>query len=128
MRHRDTFDHGVDRIPLNERVIEPLQHDRATTLAAAVAVGLGVEGVASARGGGHAGGGVGSGDGGGEHRRHAAHEGHVAVAVLEAPGRRVECDQRRRARRVERSARSVETEHERDTTLGGGVSVRCWEG
>ena len=77
-------DHGVDGVASGQGLREGLEDDHAGALAAHVAVGAGVEGLAAAIGGHDPGFGEADGDVRREHDVHAAGQGQVALAGAQA--------------------------------------------
>ncbi len=113
-------DDRADPIAVALRVAEPLEHENSAAFTAHVAVGGGVEGLASPVGRKHPG--AGRGDDG--HRAqqdvHAAGQRQIAVTGVQCLTGLMDGHQRRTARGVDRHRRSFESERERDPT-GDGV-------
>ncbi|PFX02572.1 hypothetical protein CJ468_05891 [Nocardia farcinica] len=112
VRHRDgggaavligpgRLDHRVDAVAVAFGVGEFLEHDHARALAAAVAVGGGVERLAAAVGGQEAALAHGHERFGLQQHGDAARHRHLAVAVVQRLTGQVQGDQRGRARRVD---------------------------
>ncbi|GAA5701424.1 hypothetical protein Save01_02235 [Streptomyces avermitilis] len=108
--HRAAREDAVDVVAVGDRVGERLEYDDATALAAHIAVGPRVEGVAVPVRGErpepfH-------GDGGvlGKDQVHPARQGHGALAPAQALGRQMHRDQRRRLSRVHGEARSAQAQ------------------
>ena len=117
---RGAADHREHLATGGDRVREPLQHDQPTTLTAHEAVRRSVESLAASVRRQHAP----LRDQhirlGRQDRVDAAGQRQVALAVAQALASGVDRDQRRRAGGVDRHARALQTERERDAA-GGGV-------
>ena len=118
---RAAADHRADVVAVAHRVLEPLDDDDAAALAAHVAVGGRVEGLAPAVGRQHVG--VGERDHRGRRQQHvrAAGQRQVALAELQCLAGLVDRDQRRAAGGVDGHGRSLQAQPVADPPCRSGI-------
>ena len=107
---RRTADHGEHPVTVAQRIGEPLEHDHAGALAADVAVGVGVEGLAQAVRGQHAPARAGDVVLRRQDQVHARGQRVVALAAAQALTGQMDRHQRRRARGVADDRRAAYTQ------------------
>ena len=118
--HRAARDDGADPVAVALGVAQPLEHQDAAALAAHVAVGGGVEGLAASDGRQHPrAGGRDHGDRA-QQDVHPTGQRHVAIAEAQGLSGLMDRDQRRAARGVDGHCRALEAQREGDPT-GDGV-------
>ena len=117
--HRGTADHGPYAIAVGLRLAQPLQHHDAAALAANVSVGCGVEGRAPPVRRQHPGGRAHFQQSAGEDRVHASRQGQIRLSPLQARHGLMDRHQRRRAGRIQRNRRPLQTQREGDPADGG---------
>ena len=119
--HRAAADHRTDPVAVADRVLQPLDGDDTAALAAHVAVGRGVEGLAAAIGCEHPG--LREGDHGGrtEQNIRSAGQGEVTLTQAQRLAGLMDRHQRRTARGVDGDRRAVQSQPVADPAGAGGT-------
>ncbi len=127
IRHRQTAgsavlidraapDDRLDPVAVAHRIAEPLEHQHPASFTAHIAVGGGIEGLASAVGGEHPGARGRDGDRRAEKNVHPTGQRQIAVTGVQRLARLMDGHQRRTARGIHRHRRSFQSERERNPT------------